>query len=62
MPDASKTEPLKFTEQFRFLVGNLRLLRQETDAEAILIFPEVPVDWGQMKKILEGEKVIVCSM
>ncbi|MCL2743404.1 MAG: diadenylate cyclase [Planctomycetaceae bacterium] len=62
MPEAPKLEPLKFTEQFRFLVGNLRLLRQETEAEAILVFPEVPVDWGKMKKILGDEKVIVCSI
>jgi len=62
MPEAPKPESLRFTEVFRFFVGNLRLLRHETEAEAILIFPEVPVDWGKMRKLLDDEKVIVCSL
>lgn len=56
------TEPLKFTDQFRRLVATLRQLRADVEADAIMIFPEVPLDWGRLKKLLEDEKVIVASM
>ena len=55
------TEPLRFTEQFRRLIGTLRLLRLEIDAVAIFVFPEAPVDWGKFRKIIEDEHVIVAS-
>jgi len=55
------TEPLRFTEQFRRLIGNLRLLRLEVEANAIFVFPEAAVDWGKFRKIIETEKIIVAS-
>ena len=56
------TEPLRFTDQFRRLVGTVRQLREDTEAAAILIFPEAPLDWGKFRKLLEDEFVIVASM
>ena len=55
------TESLRFTEQFRRLTGNLRLLRMEVDATAIFVFSEMVVDWGKFRKIVEEENVIVAS-
>ena len=55
------TESLRFTEQFRRLIGNLRLLRLEVDATAIFVFPEAGVDWGKFRKIIENENIIVAS-
>ena len=55
------TEPLRFTEQFRRLIGNLRLLRLEVDAAAIFVFPESALDWGKFRKIIEDERVFVAS-
>jgi len=54
-------ETLRFTEQFRQLVGTLRLLRIEVEATAIFVFPEATVDWGKFQKIIEDENVIVAS-
>jgi DNA integrity scanning protein DisA with diadenylate cyclase activity len=56
MPD-----PLRFTDQFRRLVGMLRLLRLEVEALAIFVFPEAPIDWAKFHKVVEDEKVIVAS-
>ena len=55
------TESLRFTEQFRRLIGTLRLLRMEVDASAIFVFSEAAVDWGKFRKIIEEENVIVAS-
>ena len=55
------TETLRFTEQFRRLIGTLRLLREEVDAMAILVFTEVVADWGRFRKIIEDENIIVAS-
>jgi len=55
------TEPLRFTEQFRRLIGTLRLLRLEVDAAAIFVFPEAAVDWAKFRKIIDNENVIVAS-
>jgi len=55
------TESLRFTEQFRRLIGTLRLLRLEVDAAAIFVFPEASVDWGRFRKIIEDENIIVAS-
>jgi len=54
-------EPVRFTEQFRRLIGTLRLLRLEIDAAAIFVFPEATVDWARFRKIIEDEHVIVAS-
>ena len=54
-------ETLRFTEQFRQLIGTLRLLRIEVEATAIFVFPEATVDWGKFRKIIEDENVIVAS-
>ena len=54
-------EPLRFTEQFRRLIGTLRLLRLEIDAAAIFVFPEATVDWAKFRRIIEDENVIVAS-
>lgn len=56
------SEPLKFTEQFRRIVATMRQFRADVEADAIMIFPEIPLDWGRLKKLLEDEKVIVASM
>ncbi|MDR0522656.1 MAG: diadenylate cyclase [Planctomycetaceae bacterium] len=53
---------IRITEQFRRLVGTLRLLRMDVEADAIFVFPEAAVDWGKFRKIIEDEKVIVVSM
>ena len=55
------TDILRFTEQFRRLIGTLRLLRLEVDASAIFVLPEATVDWGKFRKIIEDENVIVAS-
>ena len=55
------TEHLRFTEQFRRLIGTLRLLRLEVDAAAIFVFPEAAVDWAKFRKIIEDENIIVAS-
>ncbi|MCL2004570.1 MAG: DNA integrity scanning protein DisA nucleotide-binding domain protein [Planctomycetaceae bacterium] len=55
------TEPLRFTEQFRRLIGTLRSLRVEIEAAAIFVFPESPVDWARFRRIIEDEKIIVAS-
>ena len=55
------TESLRFTEQFRRLIGTLRLLRLEVEATAILVFTEASVDWGKFRKIIEDENIIVAS-
>ncbi|GHT45231.1 hypothetical protein FACS189454_04370 [Planctomycetales bacterium] len=54
-------ESLRFTEQFRRLIGTLRLLREDLEASAIFIFPESSVDWSKFRKIIEDEIVIVAS-
>jgi DNA integrity scanning protein DisA with diadenylate cyclase activity len=56
------TEPLRFTDQFRHLIGTIRQLRNDVDASAIIIFPEVPVDWNRVRKLFEDDVVIVASM
>ncbi|MDR0608860.1 MAG: DNA integrity scanning protein DisA nucleotide-binding domain protein [Planctomycetaceae bacterium] len=56
------TEPLRFTDQFRHLIGTIRQLRNDVDAAAIIIFPEVPVDWNRVRKLFEDDVVIVASM
>ncbi|MDR2705250.1 MAG: diadenylate cyclase [Planctomycetaceae bacterium] len=56
------TEPLRFTDQFRHLIGTIRQLRNDVDASAIIIFPEVPVDWSRVRKLFEDDVVIVASM
>lgn len=55
-------ETLKFTDQFRRLVGTVRQLREDVDATAIMVIPEVPIDWGRLRKLFEDETVIVASM
>ena len=55
------TEPLRFTEQFKRLVVSLRSLREETEAMAIFIFAEVPIDWAKFRKIVDKENIIVAS-
>jgi len=55
------TESLRFTEQFRRLIGTLRLLRMEVEATAIFVFSEAAVDWGKFRKIIEDENIIVAS-
>ena len=55
------TDSLRFTEQFRRLIGTLRLLRLEVEAAAIFVFPEAAVDWGKFRKIIENENIIVAS-
>ena len=55
------TEILRFTEQFRRIIGTLRLLRLEVEATAILVFTEASVDWGKFRKIIEDENIIVAS-
>jgi len=55
------TETLRFTEQFRRLIGTLRLLRLEVEATAILVFTDAAVDWGKFRKIIEDENIIVAS-
>ena len=55
------TDVLRFTEQFRRLIGTLRLLRLEVEATAIFVFPEASVDWGKFRKIIEDENIIVAS-
>ena len=55
------TDALRFTDQFRRLIGTLRLLRYEIEANAIFVFPEATVDWGKFRKIIEDENIIVAS-
>jgi DNA integrity scanning protein DisA with diadenylate cyclase activity len=55
------TDSLRFTEQFRRLIGTLRLLRLEVEATAIFVFPEASVDWAKFRKIIENENIIVAS-
>lgn len=55
------TETVRFTEQFRRLIGTLRLLRMEIEAAAIFVCTEAFVDWGKFRKIIEEENVIVAS-
>ena len=55
------TESLRFTEQFRQLIGTLRLIRLQVDAAAIFVFPEAAVDWGKFRKIIEDENIIIAS-
>ena len=54
-------EILRFTEQFRQLIGTLRLLREEVEATAIFVFPEATVDWGKFRKVIGDENIIVAS-
>jgi DNA integrity scanning protein DisA with diadenylate cyclase activity len=56
------TEPLRFTDQFRCLIGTIRQLRNDIEATAIIIFPEAPADWSRVRKLFENESVIVASM
>ncbi len=56
------TETLKFTDQFRRLVTTVRQLRDDVDAAAIMVIPEVPIDWGRLRKIFEDDTIIVASM
>jgi DNA integrity scanning protein DisA with diadenylate cyclase activity len=55
------TDILRFTEQFRRLIGTLRLLRLEVEATAIFVFPEAAVDWTKFRKIIDNENIIVAS-
>ena len=55
-------EPLRFTDQFRRIIYTIRQLTQEVEASAIFVFPEVPIDWSRLRKLFEGEKVIVATM
>jgi len=58
---STMTDSLRFTEQFRRLIGTLRLLRLEVEATAIFVFPEAAVDWVKFRKIIEDENIIVAS-
>jgi DNA integrity scanning protein DisA with diadenylate cyclase activity len=55
------TEPLRFTEQFRQLIGMLRLFRVEVAAAAVFVFPESTVDWSKFRKIIGDENILVAS-
>ncbi|GHT24116.1 hypothetical protein FACS189419_08850 [Planctomycetales bacterium] len=54
-------ESLRFTDQFRRLIGTLRLLREDIEAHSIFIFPEAAIDWVKFRKIIEDENVIVAA-
>jgi len=56
------TESLKFTDQFRCFISTVRQLRHDVEAAAILVFPEISVDWVRIRKLFEDDSVIVASM
>ncbi|MDR1485725.1 MAG: DNA integrity scanning protein DisA nucleotide-binding domain protein [Planctomycetaceae bacterium] len=60
--ESPKTETIKFTEQFRSIVGKIRQLRVEVGAEAVIIFPEYQIDWMRLRKLFEDDKITVASM
>jgi DNA integrity scanning protein DisA with diadenylate cyclase activity len=60
--ESPKTETIKFTEQFRSIVGKIRQLRDEVDAQAVIIFPEYQIDWMRLRKLFEDDKITVASM
>jgi DNA integrity scanning protein DisA with diadenylate cyclase activity len=60
--ESPKQETIKFTEQFRSIVGKIRQLRVEVDAQAVIIFPEYQIDWVRLRKLFEDDKITVASM
>ncbi|MDR2345513.1 MAG: DNA integrity scanning protein DisA nucleotide-binding domain protein [Planctomycetaceae bacterium] len=67
MPDtvnqeSLKSETIKFTDQFRSIVGKIRQLRLEVEAQAVIIFPEYQIDWMRLRKLFEDDKITVASM
>ncbi|MDR0390834.1 MAG: DNA integrity scanning protein DisA nucleotide-binding domain protein [Planctomycetaceae bacterium] len=57
-----KQETIKFTEQFRSIVGKIRQLKVEIGAEAVIIFPEYSIDWMRLRKLFEDDEITVASM
>jgi DNA integrity scanning protein DisA with diadenylate cyclase activity len=55
-------ESPKLTDQFCFLIKKARQLRQDIGAAALIVFPEITVDWDKIRKLFEEDVVLVASM
>ncbi|MGL4594719.1 MAG: DNA integrity scanning protein DisA nucleotide-binding domain protein [Thermoguttaceae bacterium] len=55
-------EPLKLDDQLRKQIGTIRQLRIEVGASAILVFPEMPIDWVLFRRFFSDEYVVVGAM
>ena len=55
------TEPLKINERFRRILGFLQQLREEIDASGIIVFPEAPLDWARLRRLVPNIQLLVAS-
>jgi len=54
-------EPLKFTDHFKSLVEHALYLSEEVGAAGILFLAEGDVDWGRLRKLVDGARVLAAS-
>jgi len=55
------TEPLKFTENFKAIFDQALQMKRNTEAAAILLMVEMPIDWSRLKKLSLGTRIIASS-
>ncbi len=54
-------EPLKFTDHFKFLVDHALHLSEELGAAGVLFLAEGEVDWGRLRKLVDGARVLIAA-
>ena len=54
-------QPIRFTEQFKKLLGVARQMTESAEAEAILLLLEGPAEWSRVKGLTGKAKVVVAS-
>jgi len=54
-------QPIRFTEQFKTLLGVARRMTESAEAEAILLLLEGPTDWSRLRSLVGKAKVVVAG-
>ena len=54
-------QPIRFTEQFKTLLGVARQMTESAEAEAILLLLEGPAEWSRLKSLAGKAKVVVAG-
>ena len=54
-------QPIRFTEQFKTLLGVARQMTESAESEAILLLLEGPTEWPRLKSLTGKAKVVVAS-
>ena len=54
-------QPIRFTEQFKTLLGVARQMTESAESEAILLLLEGPAEWSRLKSLAGKAKVVVAA-